>query len=155
MTRARRRLLLLAVLAIAAVGAIAGCGGGSTRRDPSPAEVVRTWSDALRHGDVARAARSFAVPSLVANGGPPQRLTTGAEVLAFNSGLPCGAKLVATERGPRGFTIATFVLTERPGPGTCGAGVGGTARTAFRVRGGKITDWLRVQDIPAAPATQV
>ena len=64
-------------------------------------------------------------------------------------------KLVATERGPRGFTIAPFVLTERPGPGTCGAGVGNTTRTAFRVRGGRITDWLRVQDIPVAPASRV
>ena len=152
MTRARRHLLPVAALAIVAT---AGCGGGSSRRDASPAGVVRAWSDALRHGEVAQAARYFEVPSLVANGGPPQRLTTGAQILEFNAGLPCGAKLVATERGPRGFTIATFVLTERPGPGTCGAGVGSTARTAFRVRGGKITDWLRVQDIPAAPATQV
>jgi hypothetical protein len=151
MSRARRVLLLVAVLAIAAV---AGCGG-SAQHDASPPDVGRAWSDALRHGDVARAARYFAVPSLVANGAPPQELTTGAEVLDFNAGLPCGAKLVATERGPRGFTIATFVLTERPGPGTCGSGVGNTARTAFRVRRGKITDWLRVQDIPAAPTTQV
>jgi hypothetical protein len=153
MSGSQRPVGRLAVLAIAAI-VTAGCGG-SDRQDPAPTAVVRAWSDALRHGDVAGAARYFAVPSLVANGAPPQELTTAAEVLDFNAGLPCGAKLVATERGPRGFTIATFVLTERPGPGVCAAGVGHTARTAFRVRGGKITDWLRVQDIPAAPATQV
>ena len=33
------------------------------------------------------------------------------------------------------FTIATFKLTERPGPGECGNGVGETAKTAFVVAG--------------------
>ena len=45
------------------------------------------------------------------------------------------------------------MLTERPGPGTCGSGTGATARTAFRVKDGKITDWLRVQDLPEAEST--
>jgi len=31
--------------------------------------------------------------------------------------------------------------------------VGKTARTAFRVRDGRITDWLRVQDLPPGPVT--
>ena len=113
--------------------------------------IVRAWADALRHGDVRVAARYFAVPSLVANGTPPIRLKTRAEVRFFNRTLPCGARLIGTEPAPKGFFIATFRLTERPGEGECGSGTGGTARTAFRVRDEHITDWLRVQDIDSAP----
>ena len=41
----------------------------------------------------------------------------------FNESLPCGAELVeATDEGE--LTLATFKLTERPGPGTCGRGSG-------------------------------
>jgi limonene-1,2-epoxide hydrolase len=151
--------------------ALAGCGG----KDDDPAattastagsapvvapgvsraatEVVRRWADTLRRGDVDAAATFFAVPSLVANGGPPARLRTRAAILRFNRSLPCGARLVRADRARRGFVIATFVLTERPGPGTCGSGTGATARTAFRVRDGRIVDWLRVQDLPAADTT--
>jgi hypothetical protein len=42
--------------------------------------------------------------------------------------------------------VATFRLTERPGEGVCGTGVGHTARTAFRIRHGRISEWLRVAD---------
>ncbi len=87
------------------------------------------------------------------NGPPPIELRTRAAVIAFNRALPCGAKLIDTEPAPRGFFIATFRLTERPGEGNCGSGTGETARTAFRVRDGQITEWLRVQDIPDAPDT--
>jgi hypothetical protein len=62
-------------------------------------------------------------------------------------------ELIDTELAPRGFFIATFRLTERPGPGECGSGTGETARTAFRVRDDHITDWLRVRDIESAPET--
>ena len=157
--------------ALLAAGGLAGCGGdqdaGRARPasvppalvqsgvDPAAVRVVRTWADTLRRGDVATAARSFAVPSLVANGGPPERLTTSAAILAFNQSLPCGARLVRADRAPRGFVIATFLLTERPGPGACGSGTGATARTAFRVRDGRITDWLRVQDLPRAETSPV
>lgn len=113
---------------------------------------MRAWADALRAGHVDQATRLFAVPALVANGGPPVKLTTRAEIRFFNESLPCGARVASTERGPRGFTIVTFVLTERPGGGDCRGGVGSTARTAFRIRNGRITDWLRVEDIPSAPA---
>ena len=71
----------------------------------------------------------------------------------FNRTLPCGAKLIGTEPAAHGFLIATFRLTERPGRGECGSGTGETARTAFRVRGGRITDWLRVGDVESAPET--
>ena len=127
----------------------------STSKRPEPADVrvVRAWADTLRHGRVRAAARFFAIPSLVSNGTPPIKLETRAEAEFFNQTLPCGARLIDTGPAPHGFFIATFRLTERPGPGECGSGTGETARTAFRVRDAHITDWLRVQDIESAPET--
>jgi len=122
----------------------------TTKTDPADVRIVRAWADALRHGDVNIAARYFAVPSLVSNGTRPLELKTRAEVRFFNRTLPCGARLIGTEPAPKGFFIATFRLTERPGEGECGSGTGATARTAFRVRDEHITDWLRVQDIGSA-----
>ena len=168
------RAPIVAVLALA----VAACGGGGDdgpRRaatpapsasatptatpdevaapDPADVAVVRDWADTLRHGRARAAARYFAVPSVVANGTAPLKLESRAAAEFFNRTLPCGARLLDTEPAARGFFIATFRLTERPGPGRCGSGTGGTARTAFRVRDGRITEWLRVQDIPDAPET--
>jgi len=159
-------------VSLAASLALAACGGGkdkgpatTTARAAVPAPVVaagvsriavgivRRWADTLRRGDVSAATAFFAVPSFVANGGPPAHLTTHAAILDFNRSLPCGARLLRADRAHQGFVIATFLLTERPGPGTCGSGTGATARTAFRVKSGRITDWLRVQDLPDAETT--
>jgi hypothetical protein len=125
----------------------------SSPPDPADVRVVRAWADTLRAGRVRAAARYFAIPSLVSNGTPPIKLETRAEAEFFNRTLPCGAVLIDTEPAPHGFFIATFRLTERPGPGECGSGTGETARTAFRVRDDHITDWLRVRDIESAPET--
>jgi hypothetical protein len=111
--------------------------------------VIRRWADSLRAGDVEAAARLFAVPVTVENGAPALRLTSSDEVVAFNRSLPCGARLLRTRRRGR-YTVATFRLTERVG-GDCGTGVGETAATAFRLRGGKIVAWLRVPT-PGRPA---
>jgi len=165
----------LAAVILAAAAGLAGCGAGHgsqaaskqaqrSATTPAPAArppaaattptlVVRAWSDALRRGDVRAATRYFAVPSRVANGGPPVRLRTRSAVRFFNETLPCGARVIASTPATHGFIIVTFVLTERPGGGGCGTGVGKTARTAFRVRDGRITDWLRVQDLPPGPVT--
>ena len=114
--------------------------------------VIRGWTDALRHGDVARAARYFAIPSVVSNGTPPIQLTSRADVRFFNRTLPCGAKFArAVDTGT--FVVATLVLTERPGKGRCGAGaVGNEAYTAFLIRRHRIVQWRRVTK-PAPEAT--
>lgn len=153
---------LVALLGLAA--AVAGCGDSATspRRPASAARapaktsgrsgdarVIRRWADTLRAGDVEAAARLFAVPVTVENGAPALRLTSSDEVVAFNRSLPCGARLLRTRRRGR-YTVATFRLTERVG-GDCGTGVGETAATAFRLRGGKIVAWLRVPT-PGRPA---
>jgi hypothetical protein len=110
--------------------------------------VIRGWADALRHGKVERAVRYFAIPSVVSNGTTPIRLTSRADVRFFNRTLPCGAKVVKAE-DTGAFVVATFRLTERPGPGVCGSGVGGKASTAFLIRRHRIVQWRRVLD-PAA-----
>ena len=113
--------------------------------------VIRGWADALRHGRVERAVGYFAIPSVVSNGTAPIRLTSRADVRFFNRTLPCGAKVVrAVDTGA--FVVATFRLTERPGPGRCGTGVGGEASTAFLIRRRHIVQWRRVVD-PQADAT--
>jgi hypothetical protein len=111
-----------------------------------PEDVIRAWADTLRHGQIAAAARFFSVPTIVSNGGGPLVLRTRAAIRFFNYTLPCGAVLTATKKAPHGLVVATFRLTERPGPGVCGSGVGHTARTAFRIRNGHIREWLRVAD---------
>ena len=155
------RAAVLALVVVAGFGA--GCGGdegsdrggrsptGSGPRTPSirtPEGVIRAWADTLRSGDVRGAAEFFSLPSVVSNGTPPIVLRTKAEVRGFNAALPCGARLLRTYSAGR-YTTAVFRLTERPGPGRCGAGVGQTARTTFVVRDGKIRQWRRVADSPA------
>ena len=113
---------------------------------PTAAEVatIRGWADALRAGHIAAAARFFAVPSLVADGtNPLRRLKNRSAVLAFNRGLPCGAKLQHTQRGESSFVIARFRLTERKGSAACGTGVGQAAYTAFLIEHRHILQWRR------------
>jgi hypothetical protein len=148
--------LLLGVLALA----FAACGGGGDNSDqaeipggadPEAAQVIGDWATALGEGDIEAAADYWQVPSVAQNGTPPLELDTRRKVVVFNEALPCGAKLVRAEPHA-GFTIATFELTERPGPGQCGGGVGGTAQTAFKIEDGKITEWRRVGgEAPTAP----
>jgi hypothetical protein len=136
-------------------------GGGSDTGDDKAAgagpitakekAVVRGWSDALRRGDVEAAVRYWRVPAIASNGGQPVRLLSRGAIRFWNTSLPCGAKLESVERDAN-YVLATFRLTERPGKGRCGSGVGDKARTLFLVRGGKIIQWLRAAD--PAPASE-
>jgi hypothetical protein len=130
-------------------------GSAKPRRGkPRPAEVrvIRGWADALRTGHVNQAAQFFAVPVTVLDGVSPQRrLEDRAAVLEFNRGLPCGAKLVKTERGEDSLVLATFTLTQRTGPGArpC-TGEGNLAATKFLIEKRRIRQWLRAPD-PVQP----
>ncbi len=166
---AAARLAALAV-GVSALGVAACGGGGGTRtitvrtpreaaapaRPPAPTastHVIRRWSDTLRRGDVAGAARYFAIPSIVQiePGAPPARITGRRDAIAFNLVLPCGARLLRAERSGR-YVNALFRLTERPGA-TCDA-PGRTARTDFLIRGGKIAEWRRAPDEPGDAGEQ-
>jgi hypothetical protein len=155
---------LLPALLAALVLALSGCGGSAgpevdeadsdkTEEAEIPgganqeeARVIDEWSTALREGDVEAAAEHWRIPSFAQNGPPGFQLTSREDVIAFNESLPCGAELIEAEsRGE--YTIATFELTERPGPGECGDGVGSTAKTAFGIsEEGEIERWIRVVD---------
>ena len=131
-----------------------------TRVDPAAVGVIVAWSDALRRGDLHRAAGYFALPSKMINGvgsGADVQVITIrnlAEAEIANQTLPCGAKFVSAQRrGP--YVNALFRLTGRPGPGgsNCGTGLGLTARTDFLIRHGRIVDWIRAPDQPGDHAT--
>jgi hypothetical protein len=90
--------------------------------DPGDVDVIDEWARTLAAGDVDGAARLFAIPS-VAENGLLYPISNFDDAVRFNASLPCGAELVEA-RGDGGFVIATFVLRERPGPGSCGDGTG-------------------------------
>jgi hypothetical protein len=115
---------------------------GTHKASKQAVAVITGWSEQLRAGHVKRAASYFDLPVVVQNATPAVRLDTRKEVLAFNQTLPCGAHIVRTLAG-RHYTVATFVLTERPGSPGCGA-TGKLAATAFLLRHGKISEWRRV-----------
>jgi hypothetical protein len=141
-----------------------GAGGTNTAPAAPPrgaaanagaVRVIRAWSNALRRGDVRRAARYFAIPSVMVNGVGRGgklaviRIRTAADALLANETLPCGAKFVSGEMQGR-FVSVLFQLTGRPGPGgtDCGSGRGATARTSFIVVRGRIQEWIRTPDQP-------
>ena len=159
--------------AIAALGLVlASCGGeeepdrfslrtpGARTGEPPPAatatpvvrpvtraekRVIRGWSNSLRQGRVATAAGYFSLPAEITdNAAGVARLTRRADVLEFNRGLPCGAKLLSTRRGTNSFVVGTFRLTERGTKGaSCGASVGQKAVVAFEIRDHHITRWMQ------------
>jgi len=118
--------------------------------DPADITVIRLWTDALRRSDVNGASALWAVPSKVQNGTPVLTLASRSDVRLFNDSLSCGSRLVSALGAENGYTIAVFVLTNRPG-GDCGTGVGNHARTAILVRSGKIVEWYRLPEDPDAP----
>jgi hypothetical protein len=110
---------------------------------------------ALHRGDVDAAARYFAIPSVAENGPLLLQIENLDDARRFNESLPCGARLMRAETQGQ-FTTATFRLTERLGPGTCGPGTGGTAKTSFVIRDGKIVEWRRVDaGVDAAPGRAI
>jgi hypothetical protein len=147
----RRALALIGILVLTLAGCGSSDGGGDEipgGADPAEVQVIEDWADALREGDVEEASGYFEVPSLVQNGTPPLELDSEEDIRLFNESLPCGAKLIQAETEDD-FIVATFELTERPGPGECGPGTGNTARTAFAIEDGLIVEWRRVPDEPA------
>jgi hypothetical protein len=132
--------------------ALAGCGGDDSEEasvpggaDAEEVEVIKSWADDLRGGDVEAAADRWETPAIAENGTPPLELDSREDVIAFNEALPCGAELTRAETDGD-YTVATFELTERPGPGECGDGTGESAMTAFVIEDGKIVEWRRADD---------
>jgi limonene-1,2-epoxide hydrolase len=122
----------------------------SRAADPRAARVVRAWAAAMRAGDMDAANELWTAPAKVQNGTPVLTLSNPAEVAVFNGALPCGSVVTAVGGAPRGFVVATVRLTRRRGA-DCGSGTHNSARTAIRVRDGRIVEWYRLPDDPNAP----
>jgi hypothetical protein len=124
----------------------------SKRVTKAERRIIKAWADELRHGRVNAASRYFSVPSLVSNDTAGWAfLDTPKDVKEFNRTLPCGAKLISTQRGAEHFVVGIFKLTERRGApaGGCGTGTGNKAAVAFLIQKHHITHWVRVD--PNAP----
>jgi hypothetical protein len=149
------RLLLLLVVVLT----LTACGDDEPDipgdADPAAVAVIDDWSTKLREGDVEAAAAMFAIPS-VAQNVLTIRIESLADARRFNASLPCGAELIRAEPD-EDLVLATFRLTERPGPGSCGSGAGETAQTAFLIEDGEIVEWRRVitdeELAPEAPSS--
>jgi len=137
--------LVLALIGLSACGGSDSASTTTVSGDASPADVavINGWVTALRQGNVDRAAGYFAIPSVAENGPILVHIRTIQEAVRFNESLPCGARLIHADSTGE-FTTATFRLTERPGPGSCGPGTGSVAKTSFVIRDGKIAQWRRV-----------
>jgi hypothetical protein len=129
-------------------------GPTGTPADPGAVRVIRAWSDALRRGDIAGAARYFALPSLMINGPDANgqaveiAIRNRAQAEAANVALPCGAQFISADKRGR-YINALFRLTDRPGPGGgCADGAGQTARTNFVIDRRRIVEWIRAPEDP-------
>jgi hypothetical protein len=134
-----RRWLALLLVPIALT--LNACG--TEDDETADVRVIDEWSATLRRGDVEGAAEFFAVPSVAENAGFLLEIESREQAVLFNASLPCGARLTRADAEGE-FVTATFVLTERPGPGTCGSGTGNEAKTAFVIEDGEIAEWRRV-----------
>lgn len=115
---------------------------------PAPAAqvaVVRGWLDDLRAGNVAAAARRFAVPSRFQNFNDIVFIRSARQARAVTASLPCGAKLTSAGAA-NGYVVYDARLTDRPGGG-CGSGTGAVVRGAVLVRHGRMVEWYRLPDV--------
>jgi hypothetical protein len=121
--------ILLAVLALTA------CGGS---RSASAEDVVRAWSAALDRNDNEHAARLFAHGARIIQDGE-LTLSTHADAVRWNAGLPCGGRISALEVHGHDEVLAVFDLSSRP-QHRCD-GIGRQAAALFQVEHGEIVLW--------------
>jgi limonene-1,2-epoxide hydrolase len=133
---ARTTILLLALVVVAA-----GCGG---RRAESPAQVARNWSAALDRNDNEAAARLFADGAQIVQN-TEFVFATHADAVHWNTGLPCGGKILSVSRRNATDVLVVFKMEGRP-QHACDA-PGQEAAALFRVRDGKIVLWHQT-DVP-------
>jgi hypothetical protein len=129
--------------------ALTACGGAKTASAP---DVVRAWSAALDRNDNEQAARLFAHGAQIIQNGE-LILTTHADAVRWNAGLPCGGRISHLETHGNGEVLAVFDLQARP-QHQCDT-PGGQAAALFRVERGRIVLWHQTA-VPAelAPGGQ-
>jgi hypothetical protein len=132
--------------AIAAVLALAGCGGGP----PSPESVVRAWSTSLNAGDNEAAASLFAPGALVIRAGLTRTLGDEADALRFNAALPCSGEIVQLEESGHRVNVR-LRLGDRESS-RCDA-PGEELHALVEVRDGKIVVWHQLDAAAGAKAS--
>jgi hypothetical protein len=130
-----------AVIGLTALALLGACGGS----DPSAAEVVRSWSEALNADQNDAAADLFAHGAIVVQGGTELRLADHADALAWNEALPCNGRIVELSEN-EDVVQATFLLRDSQTSPCDGPGQNATA--VFTVREGKITRWEQLSTAP-------
>jgi hypothetical protein len=130
-----------ATLLLVVVFALAACGGHSAR---SPVQVVNG-------NDNQGAASLFAAGAQVIQEGTIV-LRGHQDAVAWNRGLPCGAKILSISVQGSNEVLVVFRLTERPAHVCDGPGL--QAAAIFRVRDGKIVLWHQVPPPPPPAAGQ-
>ncbi len=138
-------MMRLALICLAALALLAGCSGS----DPSAADIVRSWSEALNADRNDAAADLFASGAIVVQGETEFRLADHADAVAWNEGLPCNGRIVELSESD-GVVRATFLLRDSQTSPCDGPGQNATA--LFTVRDGKITRW---EQVTAAPGSTV
>jgi hypothetical protein len=114
--------------------------------------VIEAWSEKVRAGRFAAAAKHFALPVIVANPSTgPLEIRTREAVVAFNRAFPCAARFLSASAHGR-YIVGTFRLESMAGR-TCTA-LRALARVGFvfgdRKRPKRFTEWWRVSDAPNA-----
>jgi hypothetical protein len=132
------RATVLCALGLAVVCAGTGCGGS----EPTPSDVVRAWSAALRTDDNERAASLFAPDAAIVQGGRLIYLRTHADAVRWNARLPCSGTIVSLKENGSAAT-ATFRLGDRKSR-RCGDPPGAEAIALFVVEHGKIILWDQI-----------
>jgi hypothetical protein len=123
----------------------------------SAVTVIDGWANALRDGQLKRAAAYWAQPSAMVNGLDSSgglaliRIRTTRDALGADATLPCGATLKATSVSGK-YVKATFVLGARTGIDSKGE-CSGVAAVDFLIAKGHIERWLRAPT-SSAPAPE-
>jgi hypothetical protein len=131
-----------AAIALVAVAALAGCGGGGSPPQDglhsTDALMIRDWLMSVEHGDYGRAATFFA-PGAIIDQGRPFRLPNAAAARLFNKTLPCHADLIALKEEASAKVLATFRLRAGPG-GPCR----GQVKVRYTIKDGKFKEWRQL-----------
>jgi hypothetical protein len=113
----------------------------------SAAAVIEGWANALRTGDLKKAAGYWALPSAMVNGLDASgglaliRIRNSHEARVADESLPCGATLKSTAANGA-YVRAQFILGARAGV-SGSVGCSGLADVDFLIRKGRIERWLR------------
>jgi hypothetical protein len=132
-------------LGLSLVAVLAGCGASGS--GPSPAGVVRAWTNAVGVDDNEAAANFFAPNAEVLEPGADFRLATHADAVIWNAGRSCAGRIVSLTT--QGNEVRTVLELRNRRSSVCPV-PGRRERAVLEIDGGKITELHEL----GAPALQ-